>query len=649
MIREIKKKPERPDNSKRAAMITVLTCFTMLLCITTVLFLANNQKIMSNEFNRIVRTDLGNKENISHISQTLYNHQKLIFQYMTAGSPEKNKEALRSEANNLENEIKSYLDTFGDSVNGTEYEPYYHSMYSDINGYFSNIGNVLYFADTGDIPTAYYYMETSMNSYITEVNRNVKEFDTLMSDDLSRTELMMERKSENSEHSTLLAIIVCSAFSVTSIFISSRISKLLMSQDALTQLDNYERFQKIAADLEKKEKLSDYTCIFCNIKDFRFYNSRFGDKTGDTVLIEYAALFREFLNRDEYAARNGGDSFSVLLKSEREDQFFSFLKQIQLYIGDNLTDIESYCGIYSIQPGDRPGNIFAACNLALSTARTSGAADHIRYEKKMFEELSSRKDTLLLCQQGLKNGEFIVYYQPKVDMTTNTLCGCEALVRWLHDGKLIPPSHFIDILESEGAVNDLDFYIFEKVCAAIAQWKSSGIEPVRVSSNFSKLHLKDRLFADKILSAVKKYEIDTKYIEVELTESSAYEDFPALSEFVSVMKENGIHTSMDDFGTGYSSLSLLKDLNVDVIKIDKSFIDGLEKGDRAHEKMIENIVHMIKDLDRDVICEGVETPAQAEFLKNIQCTVAQGYLYDRPLAHEEFEKRLLRPEYIIMQ
>ena len=201
------------------------------------------------------------------------------------------------------------------------------------------------------------------------------------------------------------------------------------------------------------------------------------------------------------------------------------------------------------------------------------------------------------------------------------------------------------MLEEEGYITELDFYVFEQVCRDIRNWLERGIRPVRISSNFSKLHLRDQAFAAKVLEIVRRYQIDSRYLEIELTESSGYEDFKALVAFVDEMGRHGIYTSIDDFGTGYSSLSLLKNLNVNVVKLDKSFIEDIENADEAHEKMVENVVRMINDLHREVICEGVENRIQADFLRTVNCQQVQGYLYDRPLPHEVFESRLKHPVY----
>jgi EAL domain-containing protein (putative c-di-GMP-specific phosphodiesterase class I) len=265
----------------------------------------------------------------------------------------------------------------------------------------------------------------------------------------------------------------------------------------------------------------------------------------------------------------------------------------------------------------------------------------------MLDRVMHDKEVSTIFKKALLNEEFVVYYQPKVDLNNNQLCGCEALVRWVKDGKVMPPMEFIPVLEREGSVCKLDFYVFEKVCRDINQWLRQGIEPVRISTNFSKAHLHNRSFADDIVSIMRKYEVDSRYLEVELTEMSGYEDYDALSVFVDEMKDYGVKTSIDDFGTGYSSLNLLKDLNVDVIKLDKSFLNNIEKKGESDEIVIKSIIKMVTDLNMKVIAEGVETVEQAEFLKDAECCMAQGFLFDKPLPRDEFEKRLKDRQYTV--
>ena len=218
-------------------------------------------------------------------------------------------------------------------------------------------------------------------------------------------------------------------------------------------------------------------------------------------------------------------------------------------------------------------------------------------------------------------------------------------MRWVKEGTIISPARFIPVLEREGKIIDLDFYVFEQVCKDIRRWMDEGIKPVRISSNFSKLHLKNEHLSEDVLAIVRRYDIDTAYIEIELTESSGYSDFDALQKFVRDMNEVGIYTSIDDFGTGYSSLSMLKDIDVNVVKIDKSFVDNMEDEKQHGTNLVGNVIRMIKDLDRIVICEGVETEKQVMFLKGTECNIVQGYLFDKPLPCYNFEERLKTPVY----
>ena len=281
-----------------------------------------------------------------------------------------------------------------------------------------------------------------------------------------------------------------------------------------------------------------------------------------------------------------------------------------------------------------------ALAIALNMSKDLNPGNCAWFQKDMLNHTLHSKEVSLIFPKALENKEFVVYYQPKVTLSNNQLCGCEALVRWIRNGKLVPPMEFIPILEREGTVCELDFYVFEHVCQDIQRWLSKGIEPVRVSVNFSKNHLHNTHLAQEIIALMQKYQIDSKYIEVELTEMSGYENYATLVSFVQSMRKNGVSTSIDDFGTGYSSLNLLKDLDVDIIKLDKSFLNNLENHSQSDVIVIKNIVNMVNELHMSVIAEGVETQSQAEFLRKIHCRMAQGFLFDRPLPHDDFEKRL---------
>ncbi len=395
-------------------------------------------------------------------------------------------------------------------------------------------------------------------------------------------------------------------------------------------------------------RLSDYTGIFMNLKNFKYINSKVGQSKGDEILVKYCRKLQEALLPDERLARPGGDNFFALVRKERAEMFLSLIREvrvsIQLHGEKAIFGIHCHAGAYNIKEGEDINVAMNCCTIALSAVKHSGKAnEQAWYNPAMRERAMHDKQISQLFPEAIMTEEFLIYYQPKVNLNDRKLCGCEALVRWYHNNVLVPPMDFIPVLEREGTVCRLDFYVFEHVCRDIQDWINKGIEPVRASVNFSQQHLQNNRFAEQIVEVMRKYQIDSKYIEVELTEMSGSQNHDALLEFLKKMRDYGICTSIDDFGTGYSSLNMLREFKADIIKLDKSFIDriSLNVSDyQVDEIVIENIIRMAQDLNLEIISEGVETFHQAEFLKRVHCNMAQGFLFDKPLPHDEFENRL---------
>lgn len=417
--------------------------------------------------------------------------------------------------------------------------------------------------------------------------------------------------------------------------------------DLLTGALNTRGINETGGKLLAQGKLKDYACAFVNIKNFNYINRAVGARKGDVVLREFVRLSQNMLEKDEFFARMGGDNFVLLAKKEHMGNLLKKIGNQYVTVSNEdkqiTFDVRSRIGVYDIRENQNTGEVINAASTAMHVAKMSGKTDMLHFDDTMLEKALRQKEVSQMFPNALENQEFEVFYQPKVTLSDNQLCGCEALVRWFRNGVMVPPMDFIPVLEREGSVCKLDFYVLERVCQNIQDWLSRGIEPVRISVNFSKMHLKNPNLAEEILAVLKKYNVSAKYIEVELTEMSGYESYETLLRFVQTMHENGVSTSIDDFGTGYSSLNLLKDLNVDIIKLDKSFLNNMEKQEKHRKNdviVIKNIVNMVNDLDMEVIAEGVETQKQAEFLRGINCCMAQGFLFDRPLPHDEYEKRL---------
>jgi EAL domain-containing protein (putative c-di-GMP-specific phosphodiesterase class I) len=243
-------------------------------------------------------------------------------------------------------------------------------------------------------------------------------------------------------------------------------------------------------------------------------------------------------------------------------------------------------------------------------------------------------------EEGIIKGEFKAFYQPKVSSEEKFL-GAEALVRWIkEDGKIIPPSEFIEFAEEEGLIKYIGEAVIIEVCKKVAQWIEKGYKDFRIAINLSAEQLIDEELCDKALNIIKDFKIPFEYIEFEVTESSVIKDFNLAIKNIKKIKSYGIKVSLDDFGTGYSSLNYLKQLEVDSVKIDKSFIDTLVYDDGTNV-MVNTIIKMCHFFGYEIVAEGVENREQIECLQDLNCDVFQGYYFGKPMKDEEFENKFL--------
>lgn len=420
--------------------------------------------------------------------------------------------------------------------------------------------------------------------------------------------------------------------------------------DIQTGLHNITGVRKYSEEFSSsKNTISEYSCAILNLKGFSYTNQIIGQKAGDLFIKAFAEYVKKLMPQDCFAARLDGDNFYFVVRNECLESFIAELATLTIDV--NLGDltkkipVKFRVGIYNMQEGDNISDCIPKARAALSLARQSLEQDIVVFKSVFMEELNKQKFVDENFHDALKNREFTVYYQPKVDNRNKSIYGCEALVRWIKNGKIISPGEFIPVLENNGNICNLDFYVLECVCRDLVNWIKKGIEPVRTSVNFSRLHLHNRHISSDILAIIDRYGVDHKYIEIELTESSGYGDFNAFAQFITDMKSHDIAISIDDFGTGYSSLNLLKNIDADIVKLDKSFIDKVDNMNRADDVIISAIINMAHELEMSVITEGVETKQQADYLNERNCYHIQGYLFDKPLEHDVFEKRLINKVY----
>jgi len=415
--------------------------------------------------------------------------------------------------------------------------------------------------------------------------------------------------------------------------------------DTMTGAPNTAQLVHHSIELKAKNKLQNFSGLFLNLKNYKYINQSKSPAIGDMGITSFTRSVMAMCHDDEMIARLGGDNFFVLVKKENRDIFVKALSSMNVSVtvphGPTIPlTIQSRIGVYDIQPQDSMNEIMHCSSVALNESRLHPGNDIVYFTKKMLEDAYHEKEISSLFREALRRKEFIVFYQPKVSVKDQKLCGCEALVRWNRNGQIIPPNEFLPILEKETSICQLDFYVFRKVCEDLRSWIDAGINPVRVSSNFSRHHLGNPNLTEDILAIMKEYQIESKYIEIELTESSNFEDKIVMQKFVNGLRQHGISVSIDDFGTGYSTFAAIKDLNVNVIKLDKSLLDHIGDEKYHDEVVIKNMVNMINELHLEVVAEGVENSKQLDFLQNAKCSIIQGFIFDKPLTKEDFEKRL---------
>ncbi len=415
---------------------------------------------------------------------------------------------------------------------------------------------------------------------------------------------------------------------------------------------NMRSFMRFLDKLGLEGKMREYTACCFNLRRFGLVNQQFGREVGDLVIKKYFNILKGIIGEKGHVIRMGGDNFAAIFKSELTDQVIEVFKGVAVTYEPGTQKrvlISSAAGLYKITDdfGEQsPRSIMDMIFPTMHTAKSETNGTIVYYDEQMVAMRDHTMHVREIFPKAIKNGEFHVFYQPKVDVTWGRLVGAEALCRWFHDGKIVPPMEFIPVLEQNTDICKLDYLMLEMVCKDLRRWIDMGRRVVRVSVNFSRKNLTDVDLLDNIIEIVDRYEIPHEYIEIELTETTTDVAFRDLKRVVTGLEEVGIATAVDDFGIGYSSLTLLQDIPWKVLKIDRSFLpaDG-EKVVSKNHMMFKHVVSMAREIGLECVTEGVETKKQVMILRKNHCHVAQGFFFDKPMPVEEFEGRIDKPMY----
>lgn len=417
--------------------------------------------------------------------------------------------------------------------------------------------------------------------------------------------------------------------------------------DPLTGLYSLKAFKEKVRQFLDNNPEGKYSILCTDVAHFERVNNLYGMARADRMLLTMANMLPRFSEGVKLCCRSMADHFLVLQCYEDEEQLRRELQCLCLdfrkMVKEEYPDTSSRLGlgVYLITDlQEDVDRMVERVNVARKAIQISHGDSLIFYDPRVFQKVERVKEIENSMQDAMDKEEFRVFIQPKYDLKNDQISGAEALCRWVKmDGSMVYPDEFIPVFEEDGFIADLDYYMLEKVCQMIMRRIEEGRNCVCISINQSRVLLKDKEYVRKIEDILKRYQIPSELIELELTERIFQDDLTEFAQTMSELKKLGIRWSIDDFGTGYSSLNLLKELPVDIIKIDKSFLDESETS-KASRVIIRKTVELTRELDKHVVCEGVETESQAEYLRDICCDMAQGYLYARPMPMKDFEELL---------
>ena len=392
------------------------------------------------------------------------------------------------------------------------------------------------------------------------------------------------------------------------------------------------------------------TVLFLDIDNFKIINDAFGHDVGDLLLIEIASVLRELVRAIDVVSRFGGDEFVMVLNSfkSKDDNLIIINKIIErfqepFYLQNRPFNITFSIGI-SIYPDDalEEQDLLKYADMAMYRAKNSGKNRYVYFDKSMNVDILKHMRIEQEIRKGIKNDEFILYYQPQYEVGSEKIVGFEALVRWQHPTLgLVFPDYFIQIAENSSLIIPLGELISKKAIKQITEWYNKGLNPGKMSINFTSKQIESTDFFDKLRNFMEESQCNPSWIEAELVERHIMSNTQKTKEILKNFKNLDIDVSIDDFGTGYSSLSYLKFLEISKLKIDKAFIDDLQY-DQKDRAIAKSIIELSKGLELEVLAEGVETKAQYEILKVLGCHIIQGYYFSKPVPSDVAENLLIK-------
>lgn len=414
------------------------------------------------------------------------------------------------------------------------------------------------------------------------------------------------------------------------------------THDNLTGCLNRNGFFEAVRKVIDEEPDAKRYMLVTDIRNFKLVNELFGTRRGDSILIRTADLLRQIVPDDAVYGRLTSDRFAMCIKKDELDikALERAVSELAQMARNSVYRMHTHIGIYEIR--DNNMEISVMCDRAiLAISKNKDNLENIvfHYDKSISQEIQARGYILAEFENAIETGQFHMFLQPQISTIGHKLLGGEALVRWIHPEKgMISPGEFIPVFENTGVIYKLDKYIWECACKQLRRWKDAGKDNIHISVNISP---KDFFYIDiykTLTELVEKYEIDPVNLKLEITETAMMNNIEVQMDVLDRLHNYGFCIEIDDFGSGYSSLNTLKDLKVDVLKIDMGFLGETMHSDRSRI-ILNSVVAMSKKLGLVTVTEGVETEAQIDYLTGVGCDIMQGYYFSKPIPADEFEKK----------
>ncbi|MBE6764733.1 MAG: EAL domain-containing protein [Ruminococcaceae bacterium] len=430
---------------------------------------------------------------------------------------------------------------------------------------------------------------------------------------------------------------------ITMVYDVRKTTKIIYT-DMVTGGDNRLFFMRKGTSLLKKNRKGkrNYAIVHLEMRKYRTFCTCFGVDKGQELIEKYYNVLKKELIRSEIVAHQENAQFGLLMVYTDTAELEARILRLENALNAVLPKMKAYfcAGVYLVQPGEYDveqlyNNAMIACEVLGEEAENRIAYFDVEMNNRKLWERKVEDD----MDRALANREFQVYLQPKISTTGEALGGAEALVRWIHPTEgFIAPNRFIPIFEKNGFILKLDDYMLEEIAKVQAAWLAEGRGLVPISVNISRAHFTREDLAEHICSIVDRYQVPHSVIELELTESAFFDDKKVLINTVQRLREAGFPVSMDDFGAGYSSLNSLKELQIDVLKIDANFFRGADSRERGM-LIVSEVIDLAKKLNMKIVAEGIESEDQVAFLTQQECDLIQGYFYAKPMPVAEFAQK----------